>query len=125
MVGLVDLIFIFCFIEIIIENVTWVCSDEIRYHVPRSFFRDGVNTIVLFEEFGGNPSRVNFQTVSVGTACGNAQENKILELSCQGRPISEIKFASFGNPEGVCGTFRKGSCDSKDDALTILRKVSS
>ena len=84
-----------------------------------------MNTIVLFEEFGGNPSLVNFQTVSVGTACGNAQENKILELSCHGRPISEIKFASFGNPEGVCGAFRKGSCESKDDALAILQKVSS
>ena len=84
---------------------------------------DGVNTLVLFEEIGGNPSLVNFQTVTVGTACGNAHEDKILELSCQGRPISAIKFASFGDPRGVCGAFTKGSCESKNDALSIVQTV--
>ena len=84
---------------------------------------DGVNTLVLFEEIGGNPSLVNFQTVTVGTACGNAHENKTLELSCQGRPISAVKFASFGDPQGVCGVFAKGSCESKNDALSIVQTV--
>lgn len=65
------------------------------YHVPRSFLRkDGENSLVLFAEMGGNPSMVNFQTVVVGSACGNAYENKTLELFCQDRPISRIKFAS-------------------------------
>ncbi|KAL2327302.1 hypothetical protein Fmac_020729 [Flemingia macrophylla] len=93
-----------------------------RYHVPRSFIEDGVNTLVLFEEIGGNPSFVNFQTVFVGTACGNTQENKTLELSCHGHPILDIKFASFGNPQGECGAFTKGSCESKSDALSIVQK---
>ncbi|TKY54396.1 Beta-galactosidase protein [Spatholobus suberectus] len=93
------------------------------YHVPRSYLQDGANTLVLFAELGGNPSRVNFQTVVVGTACGNAYENKTLELSCQGRPISAIKFASFGDPKGVCGAFTKGSCESKNNALSIAQKA--
>ncbi|KAK7304013.1 hypothetical protein RJT34_14999 [Clitoria ternatea] len=93
------------------------------YHVPRSFIQNGVNTLVVFEELGGNPSHVSFQTVIVGTACGNAYENKTLELSCQGRPISAIKFANFGNPEGECGAFSKGSIQSKSDALSIVHNA--
>ncbi|XP_038688653.1 beta-galactosidase 7-like [Tripterygium wilfordii] len=93
------------------------------YHVPRSFLEDDVNTLVLFEELGGNPSYVNFQTVTVGTACGNAYENKTLELSCQNRPISGIKFASFGNPQGVCGSFVKGDCEGSNDALSITQNL--
>ncbi|KAL6965807.1 Beta-galactosidase 7, partial [Sarracenia purpurea var. burkii] len=73
-----------------------------------------MNTLVLFEEFGGNPSLVNFQTVVVGTACGNAYENKMMELSCHGRPISAIRFASFGDPQGTCGSFYKGTCEAND-----------
>ncbi|KAI3775622.1 hypothetical protein L1987_50203 [Smallanthus sonchifolius] len=49
------------------------------YHVPRSFLIDGENELVLFEEFGGNPSLVNFQTVAVGRTCGNAYENKTMK----------------------------------------------
>ncbi|QCD80451.1 beta-galactosidase [Vigna unguiculata] len=94
------------------------------YHVPRSFLRDdGENSLVLFAELGGNPSLVKFETVVVGSACGNAYENKTLELSCQDRPISAIKFTSFGDPKGVCGSFTKGSCESKKNALSILKKV--
>ncbi|KAK7265465.1 hypothetical protein RJT34_33085 [Clitoria ternatea] len=98
-------------------------STQRWYHVPRSFLKDGENTLVLFEEFGGDPSLVNFQTVVVGTVCGNAYENKTLELSCNGRPISGVKFASFGNPQGVCGAFTKGSCESKNDALSIVQSA--
>ncbi|CAJ2628195.1 unnamed protein product [Trifolium pratense] len=93
------------------------------YHVPRDFIEDGVNTLVLFEEIGGNPSQVNFQTVIVGTACGNAYENKTLELSCHGRSILDIKFASFGNPQGVCGSFTKGNCESINDSLSFVKNA--
>ncbi|KAM2621462.1 hypothetical protein TB2_026207 [Malus domestica] len=57
------------------------------YHVPRSFMQDGENTIVLFEEFGGNPSLVNFLTIQVGAVCAHAYENHTVELACEGRPI--------------------------------------
>ncbi|KAL9241788.1 hypothetical protein vseg_015854 [Gypsophila vaccaria] len=93
------------------------------YHVPRSFLRDDVNTLVLFEEFGGNPSKVNFRTVTTGRACGKAYEGNTLELSCNGKPISEVKFASFGDPLGECGDFQKGSCEGTNDAHTILSQA--
>lgn len=102
------------------KNVVMMCF---RYHVPRSFLKDGDNELVLFEEFGGNPSLVNFQTVTVGTACGNVFENNVVELSCQGRPISGIKFASFGDSQGTCGSFRKGTCDANNDILPVVQKA--
>lgn len=90
--------------------------------MPRSFFQDGDNTLVLFEEFGGDPSEVNFKTVRAGTVCGNAYANRTLELSCQGHPISAVNFASFGDPLGSCGAFQKGTCEGENDALSILQK---
>ncbi|KAF8403186.1 hypothetical protein HHK36_011283 [Tetracentron sinense] len=97
-------------------------SSQRWYHVPRSFLRDDTNTLVLFEEMGGNPSLVNFQTVIVGIACGNAYEGNTLELSCQGGTISEIRFASFGDPQGTCGSFGKGSCES-ENSLSIIQEA--
>lgn len=82
---------------------------------------DEENTLVLFEEFGGNPSQVNFQTVTIGKACGKAYEHNVLELGCQNRPISDIKFASFGDTRGSCGSFSKGSCQGNKDALDIVK----
>ncbi|OMO91833.1 hypothetical protein COLO4_18061 [Corchorus olitorius] len=93
-----------------------------RYHVPRSFLKDGENTLVLFEEFGGDPSRVKFETVEVGSACVNAHAGKTVELSCYDRPISRIAFASFGNPQGECGSFAKGECESSADVAKIIEK---
>ncbi|XP_051132245.1 beta-galactosidase 15-like isoform X1 [Andrographis paniculata] len=82
------------------------------YHVPRTFMDRDVNELVVFEEFGGNPSLVNFRTIRPGTVCGSAYENKDLELTCHGRPISAIKFASFGDPQGRCGSFNVGRCEA-------------
>ncbi|KAJ1418411.1 Glycoside hydrolase, family 35 [Sesbania bispinosa] len=76
------------------------------YHVPRSFLcDDGLNTLVLFEELGGQPYGVRFSTVTIGKVCANAYEGHVLELACNdNKVISEIKFASFGVPEGECGS---------------------
>uniref|UniRef100_A0A1D1YR98 Putative beta-galactosidase 10 n=1 Tax=Anthurium amnicola TaxID=1678845 RepID=A0A1D1YR98_9ARAE len=86
------------------------------YHVPRSFLKPGEpNTLVLFEEAGGDPAKVSFQTVTVGTACGDVDEGRTMALSCQGgRTISGIQFASFGDPRGTCGSFHKGSCEAHE-----------
>lgn len=98
---------------------------QLRYHVPRSFLRDKGNTLVLFEEFGGNPSMVNFKTVTVGKACANAYEGNTLELSCQGgKAISEIRFASFGDPSGECGSYEKGTCEAAK-SLSVVQAVST
>lgn len=112
----------------------------VRYHVPRSFLRDEGNTLVLFEEFGGDPSGVGVETVVTGQICANADEGTTLELSCQqerfvyghvkyhslGRVISDVKFASFGDPTGACGVFetpfKKGSCESPN-TLSFIKQV--
>ncbi|KAF8397786.1 hypothetical protein HHK36_016709 [Tetracentron sinense] len=99
--------------------------SQIWYHVPRSFLQiNGTNTLVLFEEMGINPSLVNFQTVTVGSACGNVYEGNKLELSCHGgQTISDIRFASFGDPQGTCGSFKEGSCTAKNSLSTIQKVV--
>ncbi|XP_042487755.1 beta-galactosidase-like, partial [Macadamia integrifolia] len=91
------------------------------YHVPRSFLNNGDNTLILFEEIGGDPTQINFQTVIVGKVCGNAYEGSTLELSCKGGQISAIEFASFGDPQGTCESFKKGSNDAPN-TLSVLQK---
>ncbi|CAN6694149.1 unnamed protein product [Malus baccata var. baccata] len=85
-----------------------------RYHVPRSFLQADDNVLVLFEEFGGEPNNVNLQTVTIGKVCANAhQGGGTLELSCQGGKIpSNLRFVSFGDPKGTCGSFSRGICES-------------
>ncbi|KAM7259503.1 hypothetical protein ACFE04_015244 [Oxalis oulophora] len=93
------------------------------YHVPRSFLKvKGKNTLVLFEEVGGNPSNVSFQNVVARTICGLANENRTLELSCQGgRVISQILFASYGDPQGTCGAYNKGSYEATESKSIVER----
>ncbi|KAK6274429.1 hypothetical protein POUND7_004138, partial [Theobroma cacao] len=93
------------------------------YHVPRSFITSGTNFLVLFEEIGGDPSEVSFQTVTTGSICANANEGSLLELSCHGgNVISKIEFASYGNPKGRCGSLTKGSCEA-EGSLSALEKI--
>ncbi|XP_065849772.1 beta-galactosidase 15-like [Euphorbia lathyris] len=92
------------------------------YHVPRSFLKDGKNNLVLFEELGGNPTEVSFQTVSVGTVSSKVNEGETLVLSCEGKSISEIKFANFGDTQSVVGSFNKGTCSS-EDTLSVVEKA--
>lgn len=81
--------------------------------------------LVLFEEFGGKLDLVNIETVTVGKVCANAYKGNTLELSCQGgRVFSQIKFASFGLPEGSCGSFKQGTCQA-EDSLSVVKKVNS
>ncbi|EYU41564.1 hypothetical protein ABFS82_10G046800 [Erythranthe guttata] len=93
-------------------------SSQRWYHVPRSFLNEEEdNTLVLFEEFGGNPTHISVRTVTVGKAVAHAYEGNRLELSCDGsRVISKINFASFGNPTS------KGSCHSPN-SLSVVEKA--
>ncbi|XP_031480414.1 beta-galactosidase 7-like [Nymphaea colorata] len=47
------------------SKCTTQCGEgtQIWYHVPRSWLNEGLNTLVLFEELGGNPSQIKFRTV--------------------------------------------------------------
>ncbi|XP_047340733.1 beta-galactosidase-like [Impatiens glandulifera] len=101
------------------------------YHVPRSWLKPTGNLLVVFEEWGGDPFHISMVKREVATVCADIYEwqptlvnwqlqtsgkvNKPLRpkahLSCApGQHISSIKFASFGTPEGSCGSFRQGSC---------------
>ncbi|KAJ9559973.1 hypothetical protein OSB04_005133 [Centaurea solstitialis] len=101
------------------------------YHVPRSWLKPTQNLLVLFEEVGGNISRIslvkrtprhvcastfehhpvtdNWQTESTGETT-MLHDTKV-RLQCGlGQSISAINFASFGTPFGGCGDFRQGAC---------------
>ncbi|PSS07352.1 Beta-galactosidase [Actinidia chinensis var. chinensis] len=101
------------------------------YHVPRSWLHPKGNLLVVFEEWGGNPYGISLVKREMESVCTDIYEwqptltnwqlqssgkvNKPLRpkahLQCApGQKISSIKFASFGTPEGVCGSFHEGSC---------------
>ncbi|CAL5095085.1 unnamed protein product [Urochloa decumbens] len=92
------------------------------YHVPREFLNPQDNILVLFEEMGGDPQQITVNTVSVTRVCGNVNElaapslqsqdkEPAVDLWCQeGKQISAIEFASYGNPIGDCTNFGSGSC---------------
>lgn len=105
--------------------------DNFRYHVPHSWLNPTGNLLVVFEEWGGDPNGIFLVRRDIDSVCADINEwqptlmnwrmqssgkaNKPLRpkahLSCGlGQKISSIKFASFGTPVGVCGSFREGSC---------------
>lgn len=109
--------------------------------MPRQWLLPAGNSLVLFEEKGGNPETVSIATQSAHVLCSHisefhpldfrsfVQENSTvsdkatLRLECTtGQQIATITFASFGNPYGECGNFLKGSCHA-DTSYNILNKV--
>uniref|UniRef100_A0A6N2N8Y6 Uncharacterized protein n=1 Tax=Salix viminalis TaxID=40686 RepID=A0A6N2N8Y6_SALVM len=58
------------------------------------------NTLILFEEIGGNPSNVSFQLQATETICGNAYEGTTLELSCNVDEEPSQISNSLWNPQG-------------------------
>jgi hypothetical protein len=101
------------------------------------------NTLVLFEESGGDPTKISFATKQIESVCSHVSESHpppvdrwnsdtdsgrkvgpVLSLECPypNQVISSIKFASFGTPQGTCGNFNHGQCSS-NMALSIVHKV--
>ncbi len=62
--------------------------------------------------------------VSIGVTskqCGQGPEGSIVSLQCEaGRTITAVDFASFGNPTGMCGTYKAGTC-SGGSALQAIK----
>ncbi|GFQ04066.1 beta-galactosidase 8 [Phtheirospermum japonicum] len=105
------------------------------YHVPRSWLKPSGNILVLFEESGGDPTKLSFATRETESICSRISESHplpvdmwtssdeetrktsgpTLSLGCPrvDQVISKIKFASFGTPRGTCGSFSHGRCRSK------------
>ncbi|KAJ4848912.1 Beta-galactosidase 8 [Turnera subulata] len=117
--------------------------SQTLYHVPRSWIKPSGNTIVLFEERGGDPTQITFATKEVGSLCSHVSETHplpvdmwsadseaekkagpVLSLECPlpNQVISSIKFASFGTPHGTCGGFSHGQCKSTR-ALSMVQKA--
>ncbi|XP_031502782.1 beta-galactosidase 8 isoform X1 [Nymphaea colorata] len=113
------------------------------YHVPRSWMTQKGNTLVLFEEVGGDPAKIFFVKKTLGSLCAQVSESHPspldawesdarreqrlvpeLRLECPSanQVISSIKFASFGTPKGTCGNFSHGWCSSQT-ALDLVSKV--
>lgn len=108
-----------------------VTVNNFRYHVPRSWLNPTGNLLVVLEEWGGDPNGIFLVRREVDSICADIYEwqpnlmsyqmqasGKVKKpvrpkahLSCgPGQKISSIKFASFGTPEGACGSFREGAC---------------
>lgn len=130
-----------------------LCFPIFRYHIPRSFLKPNSNLLVILEEEReGYPLGITIDTVSVTEVCGhvsnthphpvisprkkghNRNEQRHLkyrydrkpkvQLQCPtGRKISKVLFATFGNPNGSCGSYSVGSCHSPN-SLAVVQKVS-
>lgn len=101
---------------------------------------------MLFEETGGDPTKLSFATREIQSVCSHVSETHTLpidmwknsvddarrktgptlSLECPhpNQVISSIKFASFGTPHGTCGSFNHGRCRS-NDAIAVVKKVRS
>ncbi|WVZ01924.1 hypothetical protein V8G54_022730 [Vigna mungo] len=116
--------------------------SQTLYHVPRSWLQPENNTLVLFEEIGGNPEQITFATKQIASVCSHVSESHpphvdlwnsdaesgrtvgpvlLLECPYPNQVISSIKFASFGTPHGTCGNFKHGNCSS-NKALSVVQK---
>ncbi|GLT47820.1 hypothetical protein SLA2020_214820 [Shorea laevis] len=110
------------------------------YHVPRSWLNPSGNFLVVFEEWGGDPTGISLVKRTTRSVCADIYEgqpslqnwrspssskvNKLkAHLWCPGeQKISQIKFASYGLPEGTCGSFREGSCHAHKSYNAFQKK---
>ncbi|KAB2618119.1 beta-D-galactosidase [Pyrus ussuriensis x Pyrus communis] len=113
------------------------------YHVPRSWLKPTQNLLVLFEELGGDPSRISLVKRAVSSVCSEVAEyhptiknwhiesyGKVedfhspkVHLRCNpGQAISSIKFASFGTPLGTCGSYQEGTCHATTSYSVVQKK---
>ncbi|PSS20808.1 Beta-galactosidase [Actinidia chinensis var. chinensis] len=100
------------------------------YHVPRSWLKPSGNLLVVFEEWGGDPTGISLVRRRTESICADIFEGqpttenwhklasgKVEKLQAKahlgcppGQKISNIKFASYGLPQGKCGSYWEGSC---------------
>lgn len=113
------------------------------YHVPRSWLQPTKNLLVVFEELGGDATKISLVKKSVSGVCADVSEwhptiknwhiesygqpeehhKPKVHLRCApGQSISAIKFASFGTPLGTCGNFEQGACHSPNSHSTLEKK---
>lgn len=111
------------------------------YHVPRSWLNPTGNLLVVLEEWGGDPTGIALVKRTTGSVCADIFEGQPnlsnwntvssgksdkmqskAHLWCPpGQKISEVKFASYGLPQGTCGSFREGSCHAHKSYNALQR----
>ncbi|KAH9622125.1 hypothetical protein KSS87_003689 [Heliosperma pusillum] len=126
------------------KGLAWLNGEQIgRYHIPRSWFKPSGNVLVIFEERGGDPTQIRFSKRKVSSICCVVSDDH-LSISAQswtsavkepndikpaarlGCPdstrISSIKFASFGDPSGACGSYTRGDCHDPN-SVSVVEKI--
>ncbi|XP_068645354.1 beta-galactosidase 13-like [Aristolochia californica] len=110
--------------------------SQSEYHIPREFLKPSDNLLVVLEESGGNPEQIQLLRVSRDTICSSISDNHpphvknwkrsnnkfhavvddakpTAHLKCPNQKVIEaIEFASYGDPEGYCGSFKLGTCNA-------------
>ncbi|VAH82447.1 unnamed protein product [Triticum turgidum subsp. durum] len=104
------------------------------YHIPQYFMKPRENTLVLMEEIGGDPLQITVNTVSVTRVYSSVNElstpsllsrrkHPAVRLRCQqGKRITDIEFASYGNPVEDCRSSSRsclGSCHAETTEFVV------
>ncbi|CAK9134958.1 unnamed protein product [Ilex paraguariensis] len=109
------------------------------YHVPRSWLKPGGNLLVVFEEWGGNPTQISLVRRTTERVCVdifeeqptpqnwnmlssrkvNSRQPKAHLWCAPGQKISKIQFASYGMPQGTYGSFKEGSCHAHKSYVAV------
>ncbi|VAH82449.1 unnamed protein product [Triticum turgidum subsp. durum] len=117
------------------KGEVWVNGESIgRYHIPQYFMKPRENTLVLMEEIGGDPLQITVNTVSVTRVYSSVNElstpsllsrrkHPAVRLRCQqGKRITDIEFASYGNPVEDCRSSSRsclGSCHAETTEFVV------
>lgn len=113
--------------------------SQSEYHIPRAFLSEkGKDNliVILEEEDKSEPDKIEILTVDRDTICSfvtdrhppNVRQfaskkmkfHTVLDtaapeasLKCiDGKKVVSVDFASFGDPQGVCGNYKLGNCTS-------------
>ncbi|KAF5480543.1 hypothetical protein F2P56_001283 [Juglans regia] len=113
------------------------------YHIPRSWFKPSGNILAIFEEKGGDPTKISFSRRKTSGVCAvvaedypsfelepehengdvSTKNNAAIFLNCpKNTRISTVKFASFGTPTGTCGSYSKGECHDPK-SISVVEKM--
>ncbi|KAL0412392.1 UNVERIFIED_CONTAM: Beta-galactosidase 13 [Sesamum radiatum] len=122
----------------------WPTQEE--YHIPRAFLKPKDNLLVVFEETGGNPEKIDILVVNRDTICSviseyhppsvNSWERKGSELRALVNPVREaeltcpdnkvirkVEFVGFGEVDGACGAFKPGKCNANAKAIKLVESL--
>ncbi|XP_028765659.1 beta-galactosidase 13-like [Neltuma alba] len=110
--------------------------SQSEYHIPRAFLNKKDNLVVVLEEEKSNPEKVEIVLVDRDTICSyitdahppNVKQfaskkmklHAIVDdvkteagLKCPNfKKVTAVEFASFGDPQGACGGYDIGTCNS-------------